>query len=169
MEVDQNGQNSPSHRSAESRPFWALTSRRCLEHVMSGKSGGISLCVTFVYTCVYIYIIYIYIFSESLESGEDRIWMNIDESWIWMSMHECGCIWNMDIKRHDITQILIYTLYFHIHSTSDWLRLYLVDSFNYFWQLLFSSYFRDEAIHVSGNPWRVYVVSFMSYVYLPVI
>ena len=157
------GQRSPGHSEHWHRgDAWSMW---CLENL----EGYLSVLHLYTLVCIYIYIIYIYIFSESLESGEDRIWMNIDESWIWMSMNECGCIWNMDIKRHDITQILIYTLYFHIHSTSDWLRLYLVDSFNYFWQLLFSSYFRDEAIHVSGNPWRVYVVSFMSYVYLPVI
>ena len=40
-----------------------------------------------LYTFVYIYI-NAYIFRESLESGEDRIWMNIDESWILVNMNE---------------------------------------------------------------------------------
>ena len=151
------GQRSPGHSEHWHRgDAWSMW---CLENL----EGYLS--VLHLYTLVYIYIYIIYIYISYIYT---YIYIYIYLASLW-SLNECGCIWNMDIKRHDITQILIYTLYFHIHSTSDWLRLYLVDSFNYFWQLLFSSYFRDEAIHVSGNPWRVYVVSFMSYVYLPVI
>ena len=110
MEV---GQNLPSRRSAESRPFWALTSRRRLEHVMSGKSGGISLCVTFVYICVYIYIYtYIYIYLASLWSLEkiEYGWISMNHEYEWV-MYEYRCIWNMEIKRHDITQIQIYFIF----------------------------------------------------------
>jgi hypothetical protein len=112
MEV---GQNSP--KFAKSPVSWvqAILSTDIAETLGACDVWkiwrDISLCYICIHLCIYIYI-YIYIYLASLWSLEkiEYGWISMNHEYEWV-MYEYRCIWNMEIKRHDITQIQIYFIF----------------------------------------------------------